>query len=300
MKFTIITPVYNGEKYISETIESILSQEGLFEIEYIIQDGQSTDNTLAIIKSYQEKLRSNIIPIKCSGITLECYSEKDDGMYDAINKGLDRATGDIYAWINSDDFYLPGAFSFIANSFKKYLEISWLKGSVLLKNESSNSKEKIPSYIYNQDWITRGFYGTVAPFIVQEGVFWRPHLWKQAGGIDKTLKLAGDFYLWMQFAKHAPLWSINADLSCFRTSPTQLSHDMSPYRAEQKKILPHKDLLYYVVGIFFEIKRKTKKYPQLAVFLYRILFRNRNREIIDINQNKELNIRTIDSYIIEK
>ncbi len=298
MKFSIITPVYNGEKYISETIESIISQEGDFDIEYIIQDGGSTDNTISIIKSFKDNIDSGIYKIKCENLTLQYYSEKDEGMYDAINKGFNKATGDIYAWMNSDDFYLPGAFALMASSFKKYPEISWLKGSVLSKDESSNSTGKIPSYVYNQDWITRGFYGTVAPFITQEGVFWRAGLWNKSNGIDKTLKLAGDFYLWIQLAKYSPLWSINADLSCFRTSPTQLSHDMQPYRVEQQKILPAKDLIYYTVGLFFWIKIKTRKYPNLATLLYRLLFRNRNKKIIDVNQDGSLFTRTVDSFII--
>jgi len=298
MKFTIVTPVYNGEKYISETIESVVFQEGDFEIEYIIQDGGSTDSTISIIKSYDEKIRSGAIPIKCTGISLSWYSEKDTGMYDAVNKGFSKATGDIYAWINSDDFYLPNAFSTILRSFVNYPDISWIKGSVVLKDKESSITEKLPSYIYNQNWITRGFYGTIAPFIVQESVFWRSSLWNKGNGIDKTLKLAGDYYLWMQFAKYAPLWSINTDLSCFRTSPNQLSHDMRPYRLEQQKILPKKDLLYYVVGIFFWIKIKTKKYPNFAIFLYRLLFKNRNKKIVDLDKNGKLIIRTVDSFII--
>lgn len=295
MKFTIVTPVYNGEKYLAETIESVLSQAGDFEIEYIIRDGASTDNTLSVIKSYDEKLRTGAYPIKCKDATLSWHSERDAGMYDAINKGFECATGDICAYINSDDFYLPGAFALIARVFAAYPAVKWLKGSGFSVNESSRSPQKIPSYIYNQNWIARGLYGTVAPFIQQETVFWHADLWRQSGGIDKTLRLAGDYYLWMQFARYAPLWSVQADLSCFRTSATQLTHTMDGYRKEQQKILPHKGFLYYAVGIFFWIRRNTKKYPSFSALLYRMCFRNRNKNIIAMGPNNTLVVRTVDS-----
>lgn len=295
MKFTIVTPVYNGEKYLAETIESVLSQAGDFEIEYSIRDGGSQDRTVSIIRSYDEKLRNGTYPIACKGIALIWHSEKDSGMYDAINKGFAKATGTIYAYINSDDFFLPGAFSAVSKVFTTYKQIAWLKGFGLSVNESSQLPQKIPSYVYNQAWIVRGFYGTVAPFIQQETVFWRADLWRQSNGIDNTLRLAGDYYLWMQFARYAPLWSIRAYLSCFRTSPDQLSHDMKRYREEQQKILPHKGFLYYAVGIFFWIRRKTKRYPRFSALLYRICFKDRNKNIIDIGPNNTLVVRAVDS-----
>ncbi|HEY4500327.1 MAG TPA: glycosyltransferase, partial [Candidatus Paceibacterota bacterium] len=100
MKFSIVTPVYNGQAHIRETIESVLSQEGDFEIEYFIMDGGSTDATVEIVLEYASRDKR-----------VSVFSEKDSGMYDAVNKGFFKATGDVYAYINSDDVYEPGAFA---------------------------------------------------------------------------------------------------------------------------------------------------------------------------------------------
>ncbi len=298
MKLSIVTPVYNGEKYLAETIESVLSQEGDFEVEYIIKDGGSNDDTVKIIKSYDEKLRAGQYPIKCSDISFKWYSGKDLGMYDAINKGFEGATGEIYAWINSDDLYLPGAFSAVIRAFEAFPEVEWLKGEGFLIDESSKTREEILSYAYRQDWIARGFYGTVAPFIPQETAFWCALLWRKSGGIDKTLKLAGDYSLWIKFARYAPLWTLDVKVSCFRTSDTQLTHTMGDYRKEQQDLLPHKDFLYYIVEIFFWIKSKTKWYPGFSVVLYKIFFGSQREQAIYPRPDNTIEKRTVDSYLV--
>ena len=94
MKFSIITPCYNSEKYLEECIKSIMSQK-YKDFEHIIVDGGSTDGTLDILKKYERLYNMRWI------------SEKDDGMYDAINKGMRMANGDVLSWINSDDVYHP-------------------------------------------------------------------------------------------------------------------------------------------------------------------------------------------------
>ena len=106
MKLSIITPCYNSENFIEETIESVLSQRGDFEIEYIIVDGGSTDRTLSIVRKYNDWIESGSFPIKCSKANITYISERDKGMYDALAKGFKLVTGDIIAYINSDDFYL--------------------------------------------------------------------------------------------------------------------------------------------------------------------------------------------------
>jgi len=91
MKISVITPSLNQGAFIERTILSVLSQKGGFELDYIIVDGGSTDNTLDIVRKYQE--------------SLTWISEKDQGQSDAINKGFNLATGELLAWLNSDDTY---------------------------------------------------------------------------------------------------------------------------------------------------------------------------------------------------
>lgn len=107
---SVTTVTYNSEKTLSKTIESILNQT-YKNIEYIIVDGQSKDKTLEIARSYEERFRQ-------AGISYTIISEPDNGMYDAINKGIDRATGEIIGNINSDDWYEPDAIEKVVKCYE--------------------------------------------------------------------------------------------------------------------------------------------------------------------------------------
>jgi glycosyltransferase involved in cell wall biosynthesis len=298
MKFSIVTPVYNGEKYIKETIESVLSQEGDFEIEYIIRDGCSTDKTIEIIKKYDTLLKEKKYPVRCNEVTFSFVSEKDNGMYNAINKGFSQASGDVYAWINSDDKYLSKAFQKIAKTFSTFQEVDWLKGNIFLTDENSKITQKNPCYIYNQDWIRLGIYGRYAYFISQESVFWRSSLWKKIGKIDEKFKLAGDYYLWTQFAKYTPLWSLDAPLSCFRKRQGQLSEDSKTYQKEQKIIVPPlKDFNTFIIRAFFWFRMKAPASFEPFLFrLYKIVFQKRNRFYVKM-KNSSPEIEKAHSFI---
>ncbi|MDP3996378.1 MAG: glycosyltransferase family 2 protein [bacterium] len=299
MKFSIVTPVYNGQKYIAETIESVLSQEGDFEIEYIIEDGGSTDGTTEIIKSYAEKVSSGSFPLKCRGVSLKWTSEKDRGMYDAINKGFTKATGDIYAWINSDDTYLPEAFAKISAVFSHFAEVSWLKGITSFRFEDENKDEPGICYIYNRKWIAKGIYGRYTYFIHQDSVFWRRELWRKIGSVPDKYKLAGDYYLWIEFAKRAKLWSLNSTVSRFRKNKGQLTDNMKKYRDEQSDISKKGGILPFFVKLFFYGKSKLgwKIFDPVFSFLYTLMFPNRNKFFIELNEKKAYQIKKTDSYI---
>lgn len=238
LRFSIVTPAYNSERFIGETIESVISQAGDFSIEYLIMDGNSTDGTRAIAQRYQKLLLENAYPIQCNEVVIHWYSEKDGGMYDAINKGFKNTTGDICAYINSDDIYLPGAFNTIAAVFTKYPEIEWLKGISSFMNSYSTICTVDQCHLYAQKWIAKGVYGRWLYFINQESVFWRRSLWEKGSGIDHSLKLAGDYYLWVMFSRYAPLVSVKAYVSCFRIVEGQLSSNISEYRKEMDRVCP--------------------------------------------------------------
>ena len=113
MRFSIITPSYNQEEFIERTINSVISQEWNFEIEYIIMDGWSNDSTIKILKEYEKELKWN------ERIKFIRKSEKDKWLSDAINKWLKQATWDILTYLNSDDTLEPWALQIIANRLWK-------------------------------------------------------------------------------------------------------------------------------------------------------------------------------------
>lgn len=123
---SIITVTYNSEKYLRETIESVLKQiDYLFE--YIIIDGQSTDKTLTIIQNYISQFKGKLTYI----------SEPDNGIYDAMNKGIKHAKGEIIGLINSDDFYTPNALQEIQSILNNTPDIDCIYSDAFIINESS-------------------------------------------------------------------------------------------------------------------------------------------------------------------
>src|SRR6185369_3797077 len=105
MKFSIITPCRNAERYIGETIESVITQRGDFDLEYFVIDGASSDRTMEIARGYEHALRNGSFQAACRSVRMEVITEPDSGMYDALVKGLSRVSGDVVAYINADDFY---------------------------------------------------------------------------------------------------------------------------------------------------------------------------------------------------
>jgi len=120
-RFSIVTVVYNGEKHLEETIQSIIRQN-YTHIEYIIIDGGSTDNTLDIIKKHDHHIAYWV-------------SEPDHGIYDAMNKGLARATGDYVAFMNADDWYEAGTFKAVATALQQS-DCDFLTANIRIHNET--------------------------------------------------------------------------------------------------------------------------------------------------------------------
>ena len=117
MKISVITVCYQSEKTLGSTIESLLEQtkhmdNPTFSIEYLIIDGASKDGTLQVAEKYREELEAR-------GVEYRVYSEKDKGIYDAMNKGIRLATGDVIGILNSDDWYEPDTLQTVARTFEK-------------------------------------------------------------------------------------------------------------------------------------------------------------------------------------
>jgi len=198
-KISIVTPSFNQADYLEQTIKSVIDQ-GYPNLEYIVIDGGSKDGSVEIIKKYSDKITYWV-------------SEKDKGQYDAINKGLSMATGEIMAWINSSDLYYPWTLKFVAEIFSSLDEVQWISG-MPTNLSSGNAPQRIsPAKERNIYDIISGDYR----WIQQESIFWRRTLWEQSGGqLDIYVKYAEDFNLWLRFFKYTPLYYVNTILGGFR------------------------------------------------------------------------------------
>lgn len=210
-KITIVTVTYNSEKYLEETIKSVI-QQNYPNLEYIIIDGASTDETINIIKKYEKYLTYWI-------------SEPDGGMYEALQKGFDKSTGDIMSWINSDDMYHPNAFLSVAEIFTNLQKVEWLTGANTNFDEKGRTIVTRPSYKHNK--YSQFLY--MAQHIQQESTFWKRSLWEKAGSmLDTSLRYAGDFELWLRFNQHSQVYITNALIGGFRFRKNQLTELYMP------------------------------------------------------------------------
>ena len=217
--FSVITPVYNGERYIEKTISSILSQK-FKNFEYIIVDGNSTDSTHKIINKYSKQINKIII-------------ENDNGMYDAIDKGIKNSNGKYILWINSDDLLVNEDVLLNIHNFLSKKKLEWVTGRVsFIKNDNFKIFSFLP-YIYPQSIIQKGlahecFWG----FIQQESTIFSRRIYNKVGGFDKSLKMAGDFDLWKRFSYITKLYSCNFVIGAQRKWSGQMQNDLVYYYKE--------------------------------------------------------------------
>lgn len=179
MKISVVTPSYNQGQFIGDTINSVLSQ-GIPEIEYVVMDGGSTDNTIQVLKSFGSKVR--------------WVSEKDDGQADAVNKGLNATSGEIIGWINSDDVYYPGALNEALNFFRLNPDIDVLYGKADHIDISGIPFEEYPSEEWNFERLLRHC------FICQPALFFRRRVVQQCGPLDQKLNYCMDYEYWIRLA----------------------------------------------------------------------------------------------------
>ena len=178
MKLSIVTPSFNQGKFLEQTILSVLNQN-YEQLEYIVIDGGSTDESVDVIRRYEGRLAY-------------WESEPDRGQVHAINKGLERATGDIVAYLNSDDLYLPGAFAAVVEHFNARPECDWLCGDTMMFGEGGHRTELIKADVpksaaHSLSWAYS------AP---QPGMFWKRELVRS--GFDEKWNYVFDHELYVR------------------------------------------------------------------------------------------------------
>jgi GT2 family glycosyltransferase len=177
---SIVTPSYEQGRYLGRTIYSVVNQR-YPRLEYVVQDGGSSDETREVLERFDAKLT-------------RWTSEADDGQADAINRGFEHTSGEIMAYLNSDDLLLPGSLAYVASYFAAHPDVDAVYGNRILIDEHDR---QIGSWVlppHDDETLT------VADYIPQETLFWRRGLWERAGGqIDSTLKFAIDWDLLLRF-----------------------------------------------------------------------------------------------------
>ena len=238
MRFSIVTPCFNGARFIDETIMSVVAQAGPFAIRYHVQDGGSTDGTLDKLARWQARLGGDF-PLLCQGVEFSYASARDRGMYDAINAGFTRCgASDAMAWINADDRFESGAFHLVMTLLGRFPDIDWLCGRPAYLDQNGAVAGVLPLVPLPRKAVAAGLLdGRYSRFIQQEGGFWRPRLWQAVGGAGAAFRLAGDFDLWRRFAQHADPVAVDSILGCFRRHGTQATGDMLTYYAEVDRSL---------------------------------------------------------------
>jgi len=206
---TIVTPSYNQAPFLEATIRSVLEQD-YPNIEYIVIDGGSTDGSLEIIRKYASRLAF-------------WSSEKDRGQTEALNKGFARATGEIMAWINSDDIYEPGAVRSAVEAMQAHPEMGLVYGDANFIDDQAKVIGRFPAAQTDYQRLRRGYV-----HIPQQAAFFRRDLWQQVGPLDPSFFFAMDYDLWVRIAKLAPLLYVPRTWANFRLhgdSKTMVAND---------------------------------------------------------------------------
>ena len=183
---SVITPSFNQAAFLEATLRSVLEQD-YPRLEYIVVDGGSTDGSLEILSRYESRLAA-------------CISEPDGGQTDAINKGFARASGEILAWLNSDDIYYPGAVREAVGYLQAHPEIGMVHGAAYYVDEQGAPVGRFPSAPMDHADLRRG-----APKIAQQAAFFRASAWRIVAPLDPTFFYAMDYDLWIRLSAVTPL-----------------------------------------------------------------------------------------------
>jgi glycosyltransferase involved in cell wall biosynthesis len=225
IKISLITPCRNAGSLLAVTLDSIYSQSALANsscsLEHLICDGNSSDDSREIAARFPNS---------------QFISEPDTGMYNALAKGLARVDGDIIGYLNAGDVLFPWAFDVLLDIFSNP-GVDWTTGYSSQINGAGQVTSCWKPPRYRREFVVNGFYADPAypACVQQESTFWSGELNRKIN-LEKlrTFKLAGDYFLWTEFAKNAELHSIMSPIGAFRIHPGQLSERKVDYHDEAR------------------------------------------------------------------
>lgn len=251
-KISIVTPSYNQGQYIEDTILSVLGQR-YPNLEYLIFDAKSTDNSVEIIKMYETELTY-------------WETKEDYGQADAINKGFARATGEILMWLNSDDVLMPNVLKYIG---EQYLE----KGEGIYFGNCIHFEEKKGGDLYSSGSDVNGLHNSTSieliDMIIQPSSFWSKQVWEKVGNLDVNLNFGFDWE-WFLRATNCKIefYPLNKPISLYRHHPNHKSGSGGVNR--QKELLKIYQLYSPKYAELFKILMEEKYIFSIA---QRIMFK---------------------------
>ncbi len=215
---SIITPVYNCENFLTETFASLQNQS-FKNFEHIVIDGGSTDKTVDLIKSNQAQVAYWI-------------SEKDNGMYNAINKGFRQAKGEILAYLNADDLYFPDTLQKVANAYQQE-KFDLLYGNTEYMDEHGNKR-----FVYkNSAYSSKSIFSIKRIPFAQPAAFWSRELYNSLGGFDENYRLVADSKFFFQaFQTAKTIKFLPEQLAKFRLHKEALSSNSENMAVERRKL----------------------------------------------------------------
>jgi glycosyltransferase involved in cell wall biosynthesis len=259
-RISIVTPCFNHAEFIESTLVSVLEQ-GYPNLEYVVMDGGSTDGSAEIIAKYAAYLTY-------------WQSKPDHGQYAAIDEGFKHTSGEIMAWLNSDDLLHRNSLWLIAKVFQQLPDVEWLVGCPTFYDEAGITTGVTKNGAIPR-WSRMRIMKNNHRYPQQESVFWRRRLWVKAGQyIDKSYQFAGDFDLWVRFFKYAELHTLQSVVGGFRVSPNQKTNlHLAHYFEEADQILAKESLTVQEQKTLAKIKffdRYLSHFTQEFLFLRRI------------------------------
>jgi len=261
-RISVITPSFNQAQFLEQTIQSVLEQD-YPNIEYIVIDGGSTDGSVGIIRQYADRLSHWV-------------SEPDRGQAHAINKGFERATGDILCWINSDDYFFPGVFRQVADAFANS-ESPMLVYGMCLMFDAGRGWSELRQPVSPFD---RALFRTTM-FLDQASSFWTRDLWLKVGPLDEALHYAFDWDWFIRAAERGSFKYVPLLTSAYRIHRNHKtgsgggvrrqeirqivdryadSHSREMYRVVDEKIIPILCRLQWLGRVrgFWRLKRSAE------------------------------------------
>jgi O-antigen biosynthesis protein len=253
-RITIVTAVRNCARYIDEAICSVLDQ-GYPNLEYIIVDGLSTDGTLDIIRKYEKDLAWWV-------------TQADKNVYQALNTGFSRSSGQILGWLNASDKLHPKSLFVVGSAFVELPTVEWITG-----RPTHFSEDGMTIGVFAvPKWSRKRYLAGANRHIQQESTFWRRSLWERAGAsLSEAYKDVGDVDLWVRFFRQARLYPIDALIGGWREHPDSISHsDLESYNRNLNTVIEleldqNPDLR--LVQLLKRIDRSIKRIPKARVVL---------------------------------